>query len=51
MANQNAIFARELKAFAYISANGGKTIAEAKLYRKNFLQREVMVIYPRLAGL
>ncbi|ELI7917452.1 phage tail sheath protein [Yersinia enterocolitica] len=46
VANQIAIFARELKAFAYISANGCKTIAEAKLYRKNFIQREVMVIYP-----
>ncbi|HGU7191653.1 TPA: phage tail sheath subtilisin-like domain-containing protein, partial [Yersinia enterocolitica] len=46
VANQIAIFARELKAFAYISANGCKTIAEAKIYRKNFIQREVMVIYP-----
>ncbi|WP_145534428.1 phage tail sheath protein [Yersinia alsatica] len=46
VANQIAIFARELKAFAYISANGCKTIAAAKLYRKNFIQREVMVIYP-----
>ncbi|HDL6945200.1 TPA: phage tail sheath protein [Yersinia enterocolitica] len=46
VANQIALFARELKAFAYISANGCKTIAEAKIYRKNFIQREVMVIYP-----
>lgn len=46
VANQIAIFARELKAFAYISATGCKTIAEAKIYRKNFIQREVMVIYP-----
>ncbi|CNI37176.1 major tail sheath protein [Yersinia rohdei] len=46
VANQIAIFARELKAFAYISANGCKTISDAKLYRKNFIQREVMVIYP-----
>ncbi|HDL7594590.1 TPA: phage tail sheath protein [Yersinia enterocolitica] len=46
VANQIAILARELKAFAYISANGCKTIAEAKIYRKNFIQREVMMIYP-----
>ncbi|WP_145490007.1 phage tail sheath protein [Yersinia rohdei] len=46
VANQIAIFARELRAFAYISANGCKTISDAKLYRKNFIQREVMVIYP-----
>ncbi|WP_294103663.1 phage tail sheath subtilisin-like domain-containing protein [Providencia sp.] len=46
VAMQLAIFAEQIKAFAYISANGCKTIAEAKKYREDFNQREVMIIYP-----
>lgn len=46
VASQLAVFAQELKAFAYVSANGCSSIAEVKTYRENFSQREVMVIYP-----
>lgn len=37
---------QELNAFGYISAWGCKTISEAKAYRQNFSQRELMVIWP-----
>ncbi|MGO2335565.1 phage tail sheath subtilisin-like domain-containing protein [Providencia sp.] len=50
VALQMAIFAEKLKAFAYVSANGCITISEAKEYRKDFSQREVMVIYPDYLG-
>lgn len=50
VALQMAIFAEKLKAFAYVSANGCVTISEAKEYRKDFSQREVMVIYPDYLG-
>lgn len=50
VALQMAIFAEKLKAFAYVSANGCVTISEAKEYRKDFSQREVMVIYPDWIG-
>ncbi|MBD2783687.1 phage tail sheath subtilisin-like domain-containing protein [Xenorhabdus sp. DI] len=46
VALQLAIFAEKLRAFAYISAYGCKTLAEVKKYRENFSQREVMIIYP-----
>ncbi|EPV4170308.1 phage tail sheath protein [Salmonella enterica] len=36
----------KLRAFAYLSAWGCKTISEAMEYRKNFSQRELMVIWP-----
>ncbi|ELV2940249.1 phage tail sheath subtilisin-like domain-containing protein, partial [Salmonella enterica] len=36
----------KLRAFAYVSAWGCKTISEAMEYRKNFSQRELMVIWP-----
>ncbi|MFP3490966.1 phage tail sheath subtilisin-like domain-containing protein, partial [Staphylococcus sp. SIMBA_130] len=35
-----------LRAFAYASAYGCQTIPEVLDYRKNFSQRELMLIYP-----
>lgn len=46
VAMQLVTFAEQIKAFAYISAHGCKTIADAKKYREDFSQREVMIIYP-----
>ncbi|CAM3520355.1 phage tail protein [Rouxiella silvae] len=43
---QLAVIAEKLRAFTYVAANGCKTIAEAKAYREDFSEREVMVIYP-----
>ncbi|HHL2728589.1 TPA: phage tail sheath protein [Yersinia enterocolitica] len=37
---------QQLRAFGYISAYGCKTISEAMLYRDNFSQRELMLIWP-----
>ncbi|WP_145506746.1 phage tail sheath protein [Yersinia alsatica] len=37
---------QKLRAFGYISAWGCKTVSEAMAYRKNFSQRELMVIWP-----
>ncbi|ANI30157.1 tail sheath protein [Yersinia entomophaga] len=37
---------QQLRAFAYISAYGCKTLSEAILYRDNFSQRELMLIWP-----
>jgi uncharacterized protein len=41
-----ASIAQQLRAFAYVSAWNCKTISEARLYRQNFSQREIMVIWP-----
>ncbi|WP_175773524.1 phage tail sheath protein [Paraburkholderia phenazinium] len=38
--------AQSLRGFAYLHANGAKTKEEATAYRKQFSQREVMVIWP-----
>ncbi|MDC9594182.1 phage tail sheath protein [Xenorhabdus sp. IM139775] len=38
--------AQQLKSMAYIHAHGCKTISEAITYRKNFNQRELMLIWP-----
>jgi uncharacterized protein len=38
--------AQSLRAFAYVSAYGCKTKEEATAYRKQFSQREIMVIWP-----
>ncbi|OSN07200.1 phage tail protein [Lonsdalea britannica] len=46
VAAQLGVIAEKLRAFAYISAFGCKTIAEAKTYRATFAQRELMVIWP-----
>jgi len=37
---------QQLRAFGYVSAHGCKTISDAMLYRENFSQRELMVIWP-----
>lgn len=46
VAAQLGVIAEKLRAFAYVSANGCNTIAEAKEYREQFAQREMMVIWP-----
>jgi phage tail sheath protein FI len=38
--------AQSLRAFAYVSAHGCKTKEEATVYRRQFGQREIMVIWP-----
>ncbi|EIJ6703249.1 phage tail sheath protein [Serratia sp. BNK-12] len=38
--------AQNLRAFAYLSAYGCKTVSEAIAYRENFSQREAMLIWP-----
>jgi phage tail sheath protein FI len=42
--------AQKLNAFAYVSAWGAKTKEEAVLYRDNFGQREIMVVWPDFTG-
>ncbi|MGP0947752.1 phage tail sheath protein [Serratia sp. CY74008] len=37
---------QQLRAFGYISAHGCKTVQEATVYRDNFSQRELMLIWP-----
>lgn len=46
VAAQLGVIAEKLRAFAYVSAFGCKTIAQAKAYRATFAQRELMVIWP-----
>ncbi|GLR09057.1 phage tail protein [Mixta theicola] len=41
-----ASICQQLRAFGYVTAYGCKTISEAMLYRENFSQRELMVIWP-----
>ncbi|MFI8418505.1 phage tail sheath protein [Serratia sp. NPDC078593] len=41
-----ATICQQLRAFGYISAYGCKTVSEAIAYRKNFSQRELMLIWP-----
>lgn len=38
--------AQQLRAFAYVHANGAATKEDAATYRENFGQREIMVIWP-----
>ncbi|WP_261644384.1 phage tail sheath protein [Erwinia mallotivora] len=38
--------AQQLRAFCYVSAWNCKTVSEARKYRDNFSQREIMVIWP-----
>ena len=38
--------AQKMRAMAYVSANGCKTVSEAIKYRENFSQRELMLIWP-----
>ncbi|WP_211207518.1 phage tail sheath subtilisin-like domain-containing protein, partial [Providencia rustigianii] len=42
--------AQKMRAMAYISAYGCKTVSEAIEYRQNFSQRELMLIYPEFQG-
>ncbi|CAE6784583.1 Putative prophage major tail sheath protein [Paraburkholderia aspalathi] len=41
-----ATLAQKLRGFAYVSANGCETKEEATAYRKQFSQRELMVMWP-----
>lgn len=46
VSTQLAVFAKKLRAFGYVAANGCTSVAEAKEYADNFSERELMVIYP-----
>ncbi|UBM11725.1 phage tail sheath protein [Cupriavidus metallidurans] len=50
VATELAGIAQKLRAFAYVSAFGAKTIEEATTYRDNFGQRELMTIWPDFVG-
>lgn len=41
-----ASIAQQLRAFCYVSAWNCKTVSDARKYRENFSQREIMVIWP-----
>lgn len=45
-----ASVAQKLRAFAYVSAWGCKTISDVIAYRKNFSARELMIIWPDFLG-
>ncbi|HAU5663790.1 TPA: phage tail sheath protein [Citrobacter freundii] len=42
--------AQKLRAFAYVSAWGCKTISDVIAYRENFSARELMIIWPEFLG-
>ncbi|CAI0903674.1 phage tail sheath protein [Serratia marcescens] len=46
VASELLAVAQSLRAFAYLTAYGCKTVSEALDYRKNFSQREAMLIWP-----
>lgn len=46
VATELITIAQKLRAFAYVGAHGAATKEEAVIYRDNFGQREVMVIWP-----
>ncbi|MDC9614865.1 phage tail sheath protein [Xenorhabdus khoisanae] len=46
VARKLAVIAQQLRAMAYVNAYGCQTISQAMDYRKNFDQREVMLIWP-----
>ncbi|MEK6298943.1 MAG: phage tail sheath protein [Paraburkholderia tropica] len=48
--NQLATIAQSVRGFVYAFANGCKTKEEATTYRKQFGQREVMVIWPNFTA-
>jgi phage tail sheath protein FI len=50
VATELASIAQSLRAFAYVNAWGANTKEEAKAYRDNFSQRELMVIHPDFVG-
>lgn len=45
-----ATIAQRLRGFGYVRADGAKTKEEATAYRKQFSQREIMVIWPDFTG-
>lgn len=45
-----ASVAQKLRAFAYVSAWGCKTISDVIAYRENFSARELMIIWPDFLG-
>lgn len=46
VASELLAVAQSLRAFAYLSAYGCKTVSDAIAYRENFSQREAMLIWP-----
>lgn len=46
VATELVSIAKQLRGFAYVSANGAATKEEAVAYRENFGDREVMVVWP-----
>lgn len=46
VATELATVAQKLRAFCYVSAFDCKTVSDVILYRKNFSQRELMLIWP-----
>ena len=46
VAVQLGVFAKKLRAFAYVSAYGCRSVSEAKKYRADLSGRELMVIWP-----
>lgn len=46
VASALASIAQQLRAFCYVSAWNCKTVSDARKYRENFSQREIMVIWP-----
>lgn len=50
VANALAPIAQSLRAFVYVSAYGCKTKEDAVTYRKQFGQRELMVVWPDFLG-
>lgn len=50
VATELALLAKQLRAFAYVSAHGCATKEAAVAYRENFGDREVMVIWPDFIG-
>ena len=50
VAQEIAIIARKLGAFAYASCHGCATIPDALAYRKKFSARELMLIWPDFTG-
>jgi phage tail sheath protein FI len=50
VAQEIAITAKKLGAFAYVSCHGCTTLTEALAYRKKFSARELMLIWPDFTG-
>jgi len=50
VANALAAIAQSLRGFAYVNASGAETKEDALLYRKQFGQRELMMLWPDFMG-